>query len=281
MSAVAGSSDGRYRGAASSVRMWSNKAETWLRRAVEIPAAVLVIAEVAILFIGICSRSLGRPIIWSDELASLLFLWLATFGVGVLAGVPIAFSFALATVAYLMAATQTPLTIVVGRMDEGMSGLILLAIPLFVLLGQRLRQRAWRGRWSISLPPCSDTSKAACPMSCLAPCCWCRVPPDRRPLTWRRWRRSIAGLFRAGILPAIVLALVLAVVARYRAGREEEAAPAARAKVRVVAKTFLVAFPALLLPFVIRTAVVEGVATATEVPTIGIVYSLLLGALVY
>ena len=39
--------------------------------------------------------------------------------------------------------------------------------------------------------------------------------------------------------------------------------------------------PALLLPFVIRAAVVEGVATATEVSTIGIVYSVLVGVLVY
>ena len=39
--------------------------------------------------------------------------------------------------------------------------------------------------------------------------------------------------------------------------------------------------PALALPFVIRAAVVEGVATATEVSTIGIVYALLAGLLVY
>jgi tripartite ATP-independent transporter DctM subunit len=39
--------------------------------------------------------------------------------------------------------------------------------------------------------------------------------------------------------------------------------------------------PALLLPFVIRFAVVEGVATATEVSTIGIVYALVVGVAVY
>ena len=39
--------------------------------------------------------------------------------------------------------------------------------------------------------------------------------------------------------------------------------------------------PALALPFVIRSAVVEGVATATEVSTIGILYTLLVGVLVY
>jgi TRAP-type C4-dicarboxylate transport system permease large subunit len=37
----------------------------------------------------------------------------------------------------------------------------------------------------------------------------------------------------------------------------------------------------LLLPFVIRSAVVEGVATATEVSTIGIAYALVIGLLIY
>jgi tripartite ATP-independent transporter DctM subunit len=39
--------------------------------------------------------------------------------------------------------------------------------------------------------------------------------------------------------------------------------------------------PALALPVVIRAAVVEGVATATEVSTIGIVYAVLAGLLLY
>jgi tripartite ATP-independent transporter DctM subunit len=42
-----------------------------------------------------------------------------------------------------------------------------------------------------------------------------------------------------------------------------------------------VALPALALPFIIRTAVVEGVATATEVSTIGIFYTALAGLFVY
>ena len=41
------------------------------------------------------------------------------------------------------------------------------------------------------------------------------------------------------------------------------------------------ALPALALPFVIRTAVVEGVATATEVSTVGIAYTVLAGLLIY
>src|SRR2546421_5999233 len=48
---------------------------------VEIPAAFLVVAEIVILFAGVVARyGLHRPLIWSDELASILFLWLAMLG---------------------------------------------------------------------------------------------------------------------------------------------------------------------------------------------------------
>ena len=55
--------------------------EVALGRLVEIPAALLVVAEIVILFAGVVSRyGFHRPLIWSDELASILFLWLAMFG---------------------------------------------------------------------------------------------------------------------------------------------------------------------------------------------------------
>src|SRR5271170_1493625 len=48
---------------------------------VEIPAAMLVVAEIVVLFAGVISRYvLHAPLIWSDELASMLFLWLAMLG---------------------------------------------------------------------------------------------------------------------------------------------------------------------------------------------------------
>src|SRR5216110_459564 len=51
---------------------------------VEIPAALLVVAEVVILFAGVVARyGLRQPLIWSDELASILFLWLAMLGAAV------------------------------------------------------------------------------------------------------------------------------------------------------------------------------------------------------
>src|ERR1700720_3707151 len=58
--------------------------ESSLGMLVEIPAALLVIAEIVILFAGGVSRyGLHSPLIWSDELASILFLWLAMLGAAV------------------------------------------------------------------------------------------------------------------------------------------------------------------------------------------------------
>src|SRR4051794_4744080 len=55
--------------------------EAALAQLVEIPAALLVVAEIVILFAGVVSRYvLHEPLVWSDELASFLFLWLAMLG---------------------------------------------------------------------------------------------------------------------------------------------------------------------------------------------------------
>jgi len=91
---------------------------------------------------------------------------------------------------------------------------------------------------------------------------------------------SIAALFTGGLLPALVVALVLAAVSFVRS-RSEDVSRIDRAPRKVVWRAFLVAAPALTLPFVIRFVVTEGVATATEVSTIGIVYTVLLGVFVY
>src|SRR5262249_36293938 len=47
----------------------------------EVPAAILVAVEIVVLFAGVVSRYAFRsPLTWSDELASILFLWLALLG---------------------------------------------------------------------------------------------------------------------------------------------------------------------------------------------------------
>ena len=84
---------------------------------------------------------------------------------------------------------------------------------------------------------------------------------------------SIGALFTAGWLPAIVLSLMICVLARFRAARSETGAME-RASWKTARILAVGAIPVLILPFLIRSAVVEGVATATEVATIGLAYVL-------
>ena len=91
---------------------------------------------------------------------------------------------------------------------------------------------------------------------------------------------SIAALFTGGLLPGVVLAITLCAVVWWRY-RGEDLSHVKRATWREIGWAFLIAIPAIALPFVIRAAVIEGVATATEVSTIGIVYSVLAGLLIY
>jgi tripartite ATP-independent transporter DctM subunit len=270
---------------------------------------------------------LGGPALTDIGNWNLLVFFVGLLGVAVIAGVPIAFAFCLATVAFLLVTTRSPLLVVVGRMDEGMSSLILLAVPLFVLLGQLVEATGMarvmvaflasllghvRGGMSYVLLGAMllvsgiSGSKTA-DMAAIAPVLFPEmrkrgmkdgelvsllaasgamsetIPPSIVLIAIASVTSvSIAALFTAGILPALVLAFVLALVARYRAGSEEDASiKVARAPMSVVAKTLLIALPALVLPFLIRSAVMEGYATATEVSTIGIAYSLVLGLLIY
>src|SRR5205823_8542812 len=57
------------------------RAEGWLAAAVSIPAAVAVLAEVGVLLYGVIMRFVfNNPLVWSDELAGMIFLWLAMLG---------------------------------------------------------------------------------------------------------------------------------------------------------------------------------------------------------
>src|SRR5205807_4325147 len=91
---------------------------------------------------------------------------------------------------------------------------------------------------------------------------------------------SIAALFTGGLLPGVVLAITLSALVWWRY-RGEDLGHVRRAGTREIARSFIIALPALALPFVIRAALVEGIATATEVSTIGIVYAFVIGLLVY
>ena len=254
-----------------------------------------------------------------------LFIFFALLlGAGVLLGVPIAFCFGLATVAFLLSTTSTPLAVVSGRMDEGMSSLILLAVPLFILLGHLVEMTGMakamvdflasllghvRGGLNYVLLGAmllvsgisgAKTADMAAVAPVLLPEMKKRgndegelisllaasgamaetIPPSLVLITIGSVAGiSIGALFTGGILPGVVLAIMLAMLARYRSA--EVAHGLKRAPLGVVGRTLLVALPALALPVLIRTAVVEGIATATEVSTIGIAYAVVAGLFIY
>ena len=91
---------------------------------------------------------------------------------------------------------------------------------------------------------------------------------------------SIAGLFEAGFFVAMVLLLALLLLARWKA-RHEVTDSVRRPTLKAIGRLALIAAPALVLPFLIRSAVGGGVATATEVSTIAVLYAMLIGQVLY
>ena len=262
---------------------------------------------------------------WLQELpteAQLLIFFVGLVGVLVALGVPIAVCFGCATISYLVFAADIDLSIVANRLNEGMSSLILLAVPLFIFLGLLLDATGLarvmvgflanllghvRGGLSYVLVGAMylvsgiSGSKAA-DMAAIVPVLFPEmikrgsrrgdlvallaatgaqtetVPPSIVLLTIGAvCGVSINALFTGGLLPSVVLGITLCLLVRWRY-RNEDLSAVRRATGREIGKSLLVAIPALALPFFIRAAVVGGVATATEVSTIGIVYCLVAGA---
>ncbi|HYP69981.1 MAG TPA: TRAP transporter small permease, partial [Variovorax sp.] len=55
--------------------------DRWLGRLTEIPAAGLVLANIVVLLAGVVSRYVFHsPLVWSDELAGIMFLWMSMLG---------------------------------------------------------------------------------------------------------------------------------------------------------------------------------------------------------
>src|SRR4029077_11519083 len=81
---------------------------------------------------------LARPYLLGLGRANLVIFFLGVVPLTVFTGLPIAFSFGVATFGYLALATHMPTSVVAARLEAGMSNLILLSIPLFIFLGYLL-----------------------------------------------------------------------------------------------------------------------------------------------
>jgi tripartite ATP-independent transporter DctM subunit len=286
-------------------------------RRVGIAVGVVAAACAVFALLGPALKGLGN--------LNLLIFFVGITFVTVLMGVPIAVAFGLATFGFLALTTTTPVQVIVGRMDEGMSHIILLSVPLFVFLGLLIEMTGMakamvaflasllghvRGGLSYVLLGAMylvsgiSGSKVA-DMAAVAPVLFPEmrkrgakdgdlvallattgaqtetIPPSLVLITIGSVTGvSIAALFTGGMLPGLVLAATLCVVVAMRY-RNEDLSHVKRATGAQIGRALLIALPAVLLPFVIRAAVVEGVATATEVSTLGIAYSIIAGVVFY
>ena len=252
---------------------------------------------------------------------NLVLFFVILLSAGLLIGLPIAFAFTLVTLAYLGLATDTPLDVVVGRIDGGMTNVVLLAIPLFVFLGKLMEATGMarslvgfivalvghlRGGLSYAL---LGAMYAVSGISGAKTADMAAVAPVLFPEMRRRGGRggemvallaasavmsetippslvliaiattvgiSIASLFTAGLLPALLAAVALSALVFWRSRAEAPGAPRPRAA--ALGRAVLAALPGLVLPLLIRAAVMDGVATATEVSTVGIAYVACVGA---
>jgi tripartite ATP-independent transporter DctM subunit len=240
-------------------------------------------------------------------------------------GVPIAFCFGIGTLCFLAFSTTIPLEVVINRMDEGMSSLVLVSVPIFVLLGCVLDATGMGKAIIDFLASLVGHVKAGMSYVLLGSLFivsgisgskvsdMATVAPALFPEMKRRGHKpkemiallatgaamadtvppsivlivlgsvagvSIAGLFNSGVVVAMVLLVALAVLARWKA-RHEQTDGVKRAPFITVRRTFMIAGPALLLPFLIRGAVGGGVATATEVSTLAVMYAMVAGIFLY
>lgn len=281
-------------------------------------SAVILLAVIGLL-------ALARPLLQDIGNFNLVVFFIVILGACVVLAFPIAFCFGISTFLYIGMMTKAPISVVVGRMDEGVSHIVLLSIPMFVFLGLLIEITGiakalvncmatlighLRGGMNyvliLSMYLVSGISGAkAADMAAIAPGL---MPEMRRrgsdpdelaallsatgaqtetipPSMVLIMIGSVAGvsinaLFIGGLLPAAVCGLSLIAITAFKA-RYEVQQPVKRASAAQMLKAVLVALPALSLPLIIRAAVTEGIATATEVAAIGVLYSLVVGILIY
>src|ERR1035437_6326591 len=95
-----------------------------------------LLSSLAVVITIVLGFKVAEPLLRDlGNLNLLIFFVIIVVAALVFAGVAIAFAFGLATFGYLALTTHVPMMVVIGRMDEGMSHLILLSVPLFVFLG--------------------------------------------------------------------------------------------------------------------------------------------------
>jgi tripartite ATP-independent transporter DctM subunit len=92
---------------------------------------------------------------------------------------------------------------------------------------------------------------------------------------------SIMGLFLAGVVPGLMITGSLLIVNHVISGRRGYRSIEGRPPLREIARSFVRALPALLLPVIILGGIHFGVFTPTEASAAAVAYALVVGRFVY
>ncbi|MBB3396166.1 TRAP transporter large permease subunit [Rhizobium sp. BK060] len=278
-----------------------------------------LVCAVALVVVLVAAYFFGRGAFVNLGNWNLLIFFIGVGGTSMVLGVPIAFAFGLAAMAYVGLATFAPMSIVVTRMETGMAHVLYLAVPLFVVLGSLITSTGMARRLVEFLASLLGHVKAglqyvligamvlvsgisgakAADIAAIAPVLLPEmkkrgedegelvsllaassamsetIPPSLLLIMIGALTGvSIGALFTAGWVPSLLLALMLCALARWRS-RGSDTSHNKKFDWRLCVKTGIAAIPVLVLPFLIRIVVVEGIATATEVATVGIAYILI------
>ncbi len=97
------------------------------------PKTVAIVVASAVVLSAVAL--FGRGAFASLGNINLVIFFVLLVGACIAIGIPIAFAFGVGTLSYLAVTTSVPLSTVSERMNEGISNIVLLAVPLFVFLG--------------------------------------------------------------------------------------------------------------------------------------------------
>lgn len=91
---------------------------------------------------------------------------------------------------------------------------------------------------------------------------------------------SIGGLFLAGVIPGLLMGLGMMAIVYVIARKRGYATTRRRASLREIAKAFVEAIWALLMPVIILGGILGGIFTATEAAAVAVAYAIFVGSVI-